>query len=155
MGKMAVIKLRSDINARQGVKDTLKMMGLTRVNHCVIVDEATIGIGYLGEKIKDYITWGEIKPEVLESLLKKRGRLSGDKRVTEEVVKSKTSFQTMGELAAAVESGSAGLDEVGVKKVFRFHPPRGGYKSIKRPVKDMGDLGYRGDKINDLIIRMI
>ena len=154
MGKMAVIKLRSDINARQGVKDTLKMMGLTRVNPCVIVDGNESNLGMI-KKIKDYITWGEIKPEVLESLLKKRGRLSGDKRVTEEVVKSKTSFQTMGELAAAVESGSAGLDEVGVKKVFRFHPPRGGYKSIKRPVKDMGDLGYRGDKINDLIIRMI
>ena len=61
----------------------------------------------------------------------------------------------MAELAAAVESGSVKLNEVGVKRVFRFHPPRGGYKSTKRPVKDKGDLGYRGDKINDLIIRMI
>ncbi|MFH1821640.1 MAG: 50S ribosomal protein L30 [Methanobacteriota archaeon] len=154
MGKLAVIKLRSGINARQQVNDTLKMMGLTRINHCVIVDINDSNLGMI-KKVKDFVTWGEVKPEVLESLLKKRGRLSGDKRVTEEAVKSVSNFQTVAELAAAVESGNANLGDVGVKKVFRFHPPRGGYKSTKRPVKDMGDLGYRGDKINDLIIRMI
>lgn len=154
MGKLAVIKLRSDINARQEVKDTLKMMGLTRINHCVIVDSNDSNLGMI-KRVKDYVTWGEINPEVLERLLKKRGRLAGDKRVTEEVVKSKSNFQTMAELAEAVDGGSAELSDVGVKKVFRFHPPRGGYRSTKRPVKDMGDLGYRGDRINDLIIRMI
>lgn len=154
MGKLVVIKLRSDINARQEVKDTLKMMGLTRVNHCIIVDNNDSNLGMI-KKVKDYVTWGEIKPEVLESLLKKRGRLTGDKRVTEEVVKSKSNFQTMAELATAVESGGVKLGDIGVKKIFRLHPPRGGYKSTKRPVKDKGDLGYRGDKINDLIIRMI
>ena len=154
MGKLAVIKIRSDINARHQVKEALRMMGLTRINHCVIIENNESNLGMI-KSVKDFITWGEIKPEILESMLKKRGRLPGDKHVTEEVVKSKTSFQTMAELAAAVESGSVKLNEVGVKRVFRFHPPRGGYKSTKRPVKDKGDLGYRGDKINDLIIRMI
>ncbi len=154
MVKLAVIRLRSVIKARQQVKDTFEMLGLTRVNHCVIVDSNDSNLGMI-KKVKDYVTWGEVKPEVLESLLKKRGRLLGDKRVTDEALMSKSNFQTVAELAAAVESGSAELSDVGVKKVFRFHPPRGGYRSTKRPVKDMGDLGYRGDKINELIIRMI
>lgn len=154
MSKLAVVKLRSDINARQDVKDTLKMMGLTRVNHCIIVDNNDSNLGMI-KKIKDFVTWGEIKPEVLESLLKKRGRLIGDKRVTEEFLKSKSNFKTMNELAVAIESGSVELSDVGIKKVFRLHPPRGGYKSTKRPVKDMGDLGYRGDRINDLIMQMM
>ena len=154
VSKLAVVKLRSDINARQDVKDTLKMMGLTRVNHCIIVDNNDSNLGMI-KKIKDFVTWGEIKPEVLESLLKKRGRLIGDKRVTEEFLKSKSNFKTMNELAVAIESGSVELSDVGIKKVFRLHPPRGGYKSTKRPVKDMGDLGYRGDRINDLIMQMM
>lgn len=151
---MAVIKLRSSINAKWQVRETMKLMGLTRVNHCVILDGSDSNLGMI-KKVKDYVTWGEINPNVLASLLSKRGRLSGGKRVTEESIKSKSGFQTVAELAAAVVDGKASLEDIGIKKVFRFHPPRGGYKSIKRPVKDMGDLGYRGDKINDLILRMI
>ena len=43
------------------------------------------------------------------------------------------------------------------KKTFRLHPPRGGYerKGIKVPFTVGGALGYRGEKINDLIKRML
>ncbi len=154
VAKFAVIRLRSGIKAKQDVKDTLKLMGLTRVNHGIIMDMTDSNIGMI-KKVKDYVTWGEVKPDVLGRLLAKRGRLSGDKRVTEEAVKAASKFQTVAELAAAVESGAADLGDAGVKKVFRFHPPRGGFRSTKRPVKDMGDLGYRGERINELIIRMM
>lgn len=42
-------------------------------------------------------------------------------------------------------------------KVYHLHPPRRGYgrKGIKVPFKVGGGLGYRGDKINDLIKRML
>jgi len=154
VGKLAVIKLRSDINARQEVKDTLRMLGLMRVNHCVIVDDNKSVLGMI-KKVKDYVTWGEIRPDVLERLLVKRGRLPGGKRVTEEFIKTTSKFQSVAELAVAAERGSVELGEIGIKKIFRLHPPRRGYKSTKRPVKDSGDLGYRGDKINDLINRMM
>ncbi|MEM2203989.1 MAG: 50S ribosomal protein L30, partial [Sulfolobales archaeon] len=43
-----------------------------------------------------------------------------------------------------------------VKPVFRLHPPSGGFKgSIKKPYGNGGELGYRGQDINDLIRRMI
>ncbi len=43
------------------------------------------------------------------------------------------------------------------KTFFRLHPPRKGFerKGIKIPFKVGGALGYRGDKINDLIKRMM
>ncbi len=43
------------------------------------------------------------------------------------------------------------------KKFFSLHPPRGGFerKGIKKPFKLKGALGFRGDKINDLIKKMI
>ncbi|MCK4589269.1 MAG: uL30 family ribosomal protein [Nanoarchaeota archaeon] len=42
-------------------------------------------------------------------------------------------------------------------KVYFLHPPRKGFgrKGIKVPFKVGGGLGYRGDKINDLIKRML
>ncbi len=42
-------------------------------------------------------------------------------------------------------------------KVYNLHPPRKGFgrKGIKVPFKVGGGLGYRGDKINDLIKRML
>jgi large subunit ribosomal protein L30 len=43
------------------------------------------------------------------------------------------------------------------EKYFALNPPRGGYarKGTKLPFKMGGALGYRKDKINDLIRRMI
>ncbi len=152
--KLAVIMVRSGINVRRDIKETLGMLSLTRVNHCVIIDDDPSYRGML-QKTKDFVTWGEVKPEVLEHLLRKRGRLSGDKRLTDEIVKSKTKFSSIGELAAAVCGGEASPGVLpGLKGIFRLNPPRKGYKSTKRPFKDLGDLGYRGERINDLIFRM-
>ena len=155
MAKLAVIKLRSAINARGDVRDAMEMMGLTRVNHCVLVDDDPSHLGTL-QKVKDYVTWGEINKDTLEKLLRKRGRLVGDRRVTDEALKSGAKAQTISDLVSAVSSGEMRFDEInGLKKVFRLHPPRGGYKSTKRPVRDLGDLGYRGERINELVISMI
>ena len=43
------------------------------------------------------------------------------------------------------------------KKYFALHPPRGGFerKGIKKSYTQKGALGYRGEKINDLIKRML
>ncbi len=40
-------------------------------------------------------------------------------------------------------------------KNIGLHPPRGGFKSVKRSYANGGDLGYRGEKINELIGRML
>jgi large subunit ribosomal protein L30 len=53
-----------------------------------------------------------------------------------------------------VDSG-AKLEDSGVKPVFRLHPPRKGYENIKKTFAESGTLGYRGDKIGDLIKKMI
>jgi large subunit ribosomal protein L30 len=153
--KLAVVRVRGDVGSRQDVRDTLRMLGLTRVNHCVLVDDSPTYKGML-HKAKDMITWGEVSKEALEALLRKRGRLVGDKRLSDEYVKSNTQFPSIREFAGAVHSGEVELSAVpGLKKVFRLRPPSKGYEATKRPFKDMGSLGYRGEKINDLLARMI
>ena len=42
-----------------------------------------------------------------------------------------------------------------VKPLFRLHPPRQGYEAVKKDFKTHGSLGYRGEKINALIERML
>ena len=44
-----------------------------------------------------------------------------------------------------------------LKGFFRLHPPRGGFerKGVKIPFKSGGALGYRGEKMNDLIKKML
>ncbi len=49
------------------------------------------------------------------------------------------------------------LEKRSNKKFYRLNPPRGGYgrKGTKVPFKIGGALGYRGEKINELIRRML
>ncbi|WP_456422046.1 50S ribosomal protein L30 [Thermococcus sp.] len=155
MAKLALIRLRSGIRARGEVRDTLAMLRLHRINHLVIVDDTPSYRGMI-QKVKDYITWGEIDKETLVKLLKKRGRLVGNKPITDEYVQEKLGM-SIEEFAEKVINGEMKLKDLpNIKPVFRLHPPRGGLKgSKKRSFKEGGALGYRGEKINELIERML
>ena len=78
----AVIRVRGIVNVRSEINDTLKMLRLNRVNHCVILPEMKSYAGML-QKAKDYITWGEIMPETLAKMIHSRGRLIGDKKISD------------------------------------------------------------------------
>ena len=145
----AVVRIRGRTGIRPEVKYTMGLLNLTRVNHCVLVPETPEIKGML-QKCKDFVTWGEIKEDSLVKLLKKRGRLPGNVRLTDDKVKELGGIEAM---AKSIIEGKK-VSDLGLKKVFRLHPPRGGYKSIKRPYP-RGDLGYRGEAINDLLARMI
>jgi len=155
MAKLALIRLRSGIRARGEVRDTLAMLRLHRINHLVIVDDTPSYRGMI-QKVKDYITWGEIDQETLVKLLRKRGRLIGNRPITDEYVQEKLGM-SIEEFAEKVINGEMKLKDLpNIKPVFRLHPPRGGLKgSKKRSFKEGGALGYRGEKINELIERML
>ncbi|QDA30782.1 50S ribosomal protein L30 [Thermococcus indicus] len=155
MAKLALIRLRSGIRAKGEVRDTLAMLRLHRINHLVLVDDNPSYKGMV-QKVKDYITWGEIDAETLAALIRKRGRLIGNKPVTDEYVKEKLGM-TIEEFAKKVVDGEMKLTDLpSIKPVFRLHPPRGGLKGgKKRTFKEGGALGYRGEKINELIERML
>ena len=59
-----MIRIRGTVELRGDIKETLKMLGLTRVNHCVIIDDDPSYKGML-QKAKDYITWGEVRQDVV------------------------------------------------------------------------------------------
>ncbi|MBW3003296.1 uL30 family ribosomal protein [Candidatus Woesearchaeota archaeon] len=128
-GKLAIIRVRGLSGVKKGIADTLMMLRLYRKNNCVVVDDND---NYRGmcNKIKDFVTWGELDGDTMKSLQEK-----GFKKAN---IKSE--------------------DEKKLNKwVYALQPPRKGYgrKGIKVSFKSGGALGYRGLKINDLIKRMI
>lgn len=113
--KIAIILIRGLQGVTQDIKDTLRMLNIERRNVCVVVPSNRSMHGMIN-KIKNFVTYGEIDDET-EKLLEKKGK----------------------------------------KKFYNLNSPRKGYgrKGVKKDFARGGALGYRGDKINDLIKRMI
>jgi len=153
---IAVVRVRGTLRIKPDIKETLKLLRLNRVNHCVVIPETPEFIGML-MKAKDYITWGEVEADTMELLLKERSEFDGAGRLSDPVVKKNTDFKDLKGLAVAVSEGTFDHRKIeGMNPVFRLHPPRkGGYEGIKRSYKVGGALGYRGKDINKLLLKMI
>ncbi|MFW5902823.1 MAG: uL30 family ribosomal protein, partial [archaeon] len=118
--------LRGKVNVPKKTEDTLKMLKLKNTHNCRILPENENYEGML-KKVEGYITWGEINQETLEKLLEKKEVKKPDE-----------------------------IEEKGIEKILKLHPPKGGFKkSKKRHYNNKGELGYRGEEINQLIQRMI
>jgi large subunit ribosomal protein L30 len=108
-------------------------------------------------KVKDFVTWGEIDEETFKSLLLKRGRLPGKQKLTEEYVKDKLKMSVDDFVKEYFAFKKELKDIPGLKPFFKLSPPVNGFerKGTKKPFSLGGALGYRKDKINELIKRMV
>ena len=152
-----VVRARSNVKVEHSIRETMDYLNLTRVNHAVIIPENAQYKGML-QKAKDYITWGNADAELVEKMIAERGRLVGDKPITDAVVKEATEFASIKEFAAAIVAGDATVKDIpDMKRVFRLHPPRGpkGWGGLKRTYVVGGALGPRGEDISALVERMI
>ena len=151
----AVIRVRGQPDVSYDIEYTMGLLGVNKVNHCVIVPENASTKGML-QKVKDYTTYGEINAETLAQLIRVRGRLSGDRMITDDYLAENSDFKTVDELATAIIENDYRMKDIeAAKPVFRLHPPVKGYEGNKRSYKNGGALGYRGEAINDLIARML
>lgn len=151
----AVIRVRGSININPDIKHTLKLLRLNKVNHCVLIEENDIMKGML-QVIKDYVTWGEIEKEYLLKLIKSRGKIRGNKILTNDHLKSATSIDTIEKLSESIYKNKFSYKDIpDIKPLFRLNPPKKGYNGIKKSFKNKGALGYRGKEINKLIDKMI
>ncbi len=151
----AVVRVRGTVNIKPDIKRTLQLLQLTRVNHCVLVEKNANMKGML-QVAKDYVTWGEVDKDHLSKLIHTRGKLAGDKELTEEYIKSATSHNSIEKLSQEIIDNKFKYKDIpDVKPIFRLSPPKKGYEGIKRSFTNKGALGYRGKEINKLIGRMI
>jgi len=152
---LVVVRVRGLSDISQEIKDTLRMLRLTRNCHATLIDNRPAYFGML-RKTKNYVTWGEISEENVALLLGKRGRLVGDRKLTDEYAQE-IGYKSLDDLAEAVYKLKVEYSCLPkVKAVFRLHPPKKGYKGkVKRSYAAGGVTGYRGETINDLLKRMM
>tara|TARA_B100000315_G_C14328932_1_gene474353 strand:- start:74 stop:529 length:456 start_codon:yes stop_codon:yes gene_type:complete len=141
--KIAAIRIRGVIGIKRDIKDTLNMLRLYRKNYCVVLPN-TPAMNGMVKKTKDYITWGDIDEETYKLLVEKKGE---EYKGRETDSKKKISYK--GRYFV--------YNNKKYKKCFRLGPPKGGFESkgIKTPFSKGGVLGYRKEKIIELIKKMI
>jgi len=140
---ICIIRIRGDVKLDGDIRETFNRMHLRRKYSCIVINPNKEQLGMI-KKLEDFTAFGEIRKDIFEKLIDIRGeRIGGksgakkdSKKVVEEVEKGK-SYQSLG-----------------FKPFFRLHPPRGGIKSSKRHFP-RGVLGNNGEKINDLLLRML
>ncbi len=156
MTKIAIIRISGQQGLVRKVKNTFKLLNLHKKNTCTIIDSSKDIKGMI-TVIKDHSTWGEIDKETLSLLIKKRGRLPGNICIDEAYLKEKVK-KGFDEVSSEFIEGKMKLKDIpGLKPFFRLSPPKKGYaqKGTKKPFSLGGALGYRKEKINDLIQRML
>jgi large subunit ribosomal protein L30 len=165
--RYAIIRLRGVPTTPRDIAVTLDLLRLRRKFTMVVATGTPSVLGMI-EKVNDWVTWGEVDADTLAEVLKKRGRLVGDRPLTIEYLQ-KWGWQSFEEVALAYVTGEIDRLSCGkrpaaggrprcvpyLKPFFRLHPPRGGLNSLKLHFSVGGDLGYRGPFINDLIYKML
>lgn len=152
------VRIRGAPGMKRVILDTLKMLRMHRVNHGVLIWGEVSYVGML-KKIKDYIAYGEIDEKTLLRLLRARGKVEGNKPLTDEHIKNLTKYKDLKELTKALISGEIQYrtkDIYKIKPVFRLHPPRKGHRgTIKKHYREGDTLGYVEQYINEIIHKMI
>ncbi len=141
---IAVIRISGLVEIPKDVKETLNRLRLRRKYKCIIVSRKPEMLGMIA-KVRNFVAYGRIDRETLIELIKKRGKALGNKKIKIEAEKIADEL-----LNAKIEKG---ISEFGLKPFFSLHPPRGGINSKMHFPK--GVLGDNGEKINELIRRML
>lgn len=144
----AIIRIRGNVNLKPNVKKSLENLRLFRKNHLVLLPETEENRKLL-RTVEDYVTYGEINNQTLLKLIEKRGRISGNRKISELNL-------TAENVVAEVEKGKK-LKEIGLKPVFRLNSPSKGFEreGIRKHFNVGGALGYRKEDINQLVLRMM
>jgi large subunit ribosomal protein L30 len=155
MGKcLLAIRIRGGVNIPTRDEDNLRMLRMDRNNTATLLDDRPEYLGML-QRAKDCVTWGEPDVGTVRLILEKRGRIPGNKPLDQDTLGA-MGYESIEALASALHAGEAELHKIeGVKPFFRLHPPSKGFKrSVKHPYRSAGELGYRGEAINELAKRM-
>jgi 50S ribosomal protein uL30 len=154
---LVAVRLLGSITVPYDDKSTLQSLGLIYRFNARLLEKNDSTMGML-RHAKDYVTWGEVGPQEMADLLRKHARLTTGSQLTDAVVKEKFGQESIGTLVSALIEGKITLRALWDKDVnptLRLHAPSDGFRaSVKRPFTSLGELGYRGHEISNLLARM-
>ncbi len=136
-----VVRIKGQVDVPHWAQTTLKLLKLEKKYRATIIPAKDNTLGMLN-KVKHYVSWHEVDSALAKELLDKKGRKSGYKKITQEVL-DEIGFKTTDELAASLAEGKTSLTKLKpLKPWFALSPPRHGFKkSTKRMFGQKGVLG--------------
>ena len=138
---IVAIRISGLVDVPQAMEETLFRMRLRRKYSCVLLEETKENIAILA-RVRNLVAFGKISKEAIAELVEKRGQ----------PIEKGTKIDAK---KVADELGKKSLADFGLKPFFRLHPPIGGIESkVHFPVRK-GVLGDHGDKIVNLLRRML
>ncbi|MCL4399604.1 uL30 family ribosomal protein [Candidatus Parvarchaeota archaeon] len=149
MTKLCALKIRTSIKKSRTVQRSLRTLGLKKLYSCTLLNDTDSVKGIL-KAAESTMTYGEINKETLKKLLLRRSKISNSK-------KYEWTEEQLDKFAQDIIDGKSDLKQLKIKNVFNLHPPIHGFdkKGKKAPFSVRGSFGYRGEKINKLLERMI
>jgi len=154
---LGIIRIRGYAATPWFIQDTLRLLRLEKNFNAMIYEDSKTLRGML-KVVEPYVTWGELNEEGVKLLLSRLYIKPGKDRINNEFLKSKLKIEEYSEFVKRISEGQLKLHKLDnyFKLPIRLHPPSGGFKGkINRPYNLKGEFGYRGEKINELIKRMV
>ncbi len=74
MKMICVIRIRGQVGINKDVKETLNRLMLRKKYSCIVINPTKEQFGMI-KKMRNFVAFGEIKKNVLEKLIEKRGQL--------------------------------------------------------------------------------
>ncbi|HLF53999.1 MAG TPA: uL30 family ribosomal protein [Candidatus Nanoarchaeia archaeon] len=133
-----IIRISGLVEMPSDAQETLFRMHLRRKYSAIILKETKETMDLL-QKVRNFVAYGKVDSKTIEELVDKRGQSLSGKKIDAKKV------------AEIIEK--EGILKSGIKQFFRLHPPRKGINSKSHYPK--GVLGDNGEKINDLVRRML
>ncbi|MEM0123060.1 MAG: uL30 family ribosomal protein [Conexivisphaerales archaeon] len=124
MALILVIRVKGEINVRDKVEETLRLMNLRKKYNATILNDNDVIRGML-QKAKDCIVWSRVDASTTAKLIESRGKISGWRKISFDYLKDHN-LSSFEELAERMERGELNLKDLGVKSYFALPPPRGG-----------------------------
>ncbi len=136
---IAVIRICGKVKTKREAREALERLKLNKKYSCVLLNPTKENLGVL-KFLENLVAYGETKKETLTKLIEKRGKpLEKGKKIDVKKV------------LEGIEKKKP--EELGIKRVFRLHPPIGGINTKIHYPK--GVLGNNKEGINKLIGKML
>jgi large subunit ribosomal protein L30 len=142
-GLTAVVRISGMVKVRKDFANTLDRMRLRRKYACILIDLKNKNTQGMLEKIKYFVSYGNLSKETLIKLINERGKsIEGNKKEIK---------IDANKVMEGLMNGKR-LEDFGLKPFFRLHPPRKGIDTKRQYPK--GVLGKNKD-IDKLIESML
>jgi large subunit ribosomal protein L30 len=133
-----ILRVAGKAAIKSSIEETLRRLNIHRKLACTLIsreDEVKCGMLRL---VRDYVAYSEVSDDLAKEIIAKRGQSIDGKPVKDS--------------AKALDSIKKG--KWTIKKFFRLHPPRGGFKKSTKLHAPKGVLGENKD-LDKLILRML